>query len=39
LNIRLRIFCILEYAEKIPFVKDAPVEQDSKTTAAAAKKK
>jgi hypothetical protein len=31
-------FFILEYAEKIPFVKEAPAEQESKATAAAKKK-
>jgi hypothetical protein len=33
-----QIFPFLEYSEKIPFVKDAPVEQEAKTTTAAKKK-
>lgn len=31
-------FFLLEYSEKIPFVKEAPVEQESKAAASAKKK-
>ncbi len=33
----IKIF-LLEYAEKIPFVKESPSDQESKTTTAAKKK-